>query len=157
MKSWKTFIGATVLAAAGLAGSLIASSGAYAAIPDPGTSPGVQRIYIGGDAYPAQCSSGYLCAYVSKNSGDHDGWYEFKFINCGVYNLSYWHDYSILGDSFVIDDQTGNVTTTYYGGYNGTGKVWQTMKPKANQFQDILPQGDGATLGWNPISSIRVC
>jgi hypothetical protein len=156
MKSWKKLAGVTALSVSAILGALGSVPAANAAIPEPGTSPGVQRIWVDGDAYPGQCSSGYLCAYVSGNS-NHGGWWEFKFVRCGVYNLSYWHDYSILGDSFVIDDQTGGVTTSYYGGYSGTGKVWQTMKPKAGQFQDVLPTGDGATLGWNPISSIRVC
>ncbi len=155
MKSWKKLTGATTLVAAGLVGALVSSTGAYASTPNPGTSPGVQRTWVTSSGTD-QCSSGYLCAYVDPNDGRYgEGWFLFKFVHCGVYNLSYWHDYSIVNDSFVIDDQTGNVTTTYYGGYNGTGKVWQTMKPKANDFQDVNLRG--TPNGWNPISSIRVC
>ena len=146
---------ATLAAAAVSAAALAASPTASAAIPEPYTSPGVTRIWVGGDAAPGQCLSGYLCAYVSGNA-NHGGWWEFKFYNCGIYNVYYWHDYSILGDSFVIDDQSGGVTTTYYRGFNGSGPL-QSMKPAANQFQDVQQQGSGSTLGWNPISSIRVC
>ena len=154
MKSWKMLVSVTALSALAIVGSVVSAPTANATIPEPSTSPGVQRIWVGSTANTNQCSTGYLCAYVPGNS-NHGGWWEFKFFYCGVYNLSYWHGYTLY-DSFVIDDQTGGVTTSYYGGYNGTGAVLQRMTPRAGQFQDILP-GTGSTHGWNPIYSIRVC
>lgn len=119
---------------------------AEATAPPPSTSPTVAPVFVG-VAFPNQCSSGYLCAFVAYNYG----WAEFKFYRCGVYNLSYWYDPGPgSSSSFVVDDQTGGVTTTYYG---QSGNVLQTMKPNPGNFQYVL-NGRG---GWNPVYSIRVC
>jgi hypothetical protein len=127
---------------------------AQAADPEPSSSPGpAARVRVQTRA-ASQCSSGYLCAYVESNSDPDHGWWLFKFVRCGVVNLNYWHDQLSGYDSFVLDDQTGGVTTTLYSGYNGTGTVLQRITPHAGAFQDVLY---GGNRGWNPVNSIRVC
>lgn len=142
-------LAATVALMAGLTGL---APTAQASIPEPYTSPGITPVWVGSIAASTECASGYLCAFVPGNANP-GGWWEFKFYNCGVYNLSYWHDPYPGGSSFVVDDQTGGVTTSYYSGSNGTGSVLQTMTPQYRAFQDVLPHGGG----WNPVYSIRVC
>lgn len=159
MKSWQKLVCVTAISVSAIAGPLLSAPMANAASPEPGSSPGVQRIWVGNHVSAGQCSSGYLCAYVASNA--YNSWWEFKFLSCGVYNLSYWRSglwaSGFDGESFVIDDQTGGVTTTYYGGYNGSGRILQKMTPWAGHVQYILPRGDGSIVGWDPVNSIRVC
>jgi hypothetical protein len=116
------------------------------AIPKPSTSPSITPIVV---FFPSAntCSSGFLCAYVpTAPNGD---WWEFKFFHCQRYSLSNFFDDG-FDDSLAIDDQTGGVTTTYFG---QSGNVRQTMKPAAGRLQHVLP----GTGGWDPIFSIQVC
>lgn len=105
---------ATSVALAALSGAIGLSPSVHAAtIPEPYISkwPGpVTRVWIGNVAAPEQCTRGYLCAFVERNSSgyNHTGWWEFKFYHCGVYNLAYWHEYPTwYGDdgSLVLDDR----------------------------------------------------
>jgi hypothetical protein len=135
--------------------AVVQVSSAQAASPEPSSSPRAAAIVrITGAPTASQCSSGYLCAYVESNSNPDVGWWEFKFVHCGTVNLSYWHDQLGGYDSFVIDDQTGGVTTTLYSGYNGTGTVLQRITPRSGTTQNVLY---GGNRGWNPVNSIRVC
>ena len=90
------------------------------------------------------CSTGYLCAYLAQ--APNNGWYVFKFYTCQRYYLNDFVDE--IGD--VVDDQTGGVTTTYYG---ASGNVLQTMKPAPGQWQFVMNQRGG----WDPVYSIEVC
>ncbi|WP_405061711.1 hypothetical protein OG474_08685 [Kribbella sp. NBC_01505] len=135
-------------------GLAVTPTTAQAVDPEPTTSPGpAARIRVQ-ELSASQCSSGYLCAYVESNSDHLHGWWLFKYTRCGIVNLNNWHDQLSGYDSFVIDDQTGGVTTTLYSGYNGTGTVLQRITPRAGQRQDVLY---GGGRGWNPVNSIRVC
>jgi len=116
------------------------------AITKPSTSPSITAVNVV-VASTSQCSSGFLCAYVPTGPGGT--WWEFKFFHCLRYSLSNFFD-SGFDESIVIDDQTGGVTTTYFG---QSGNVLQTMKPAAGRFQSVLP-GRG---GWDPVFSIKVC
>jgi hypothetical protein len=104
--------GTTVaLATAGLNGS--GSFNHHAALAplvthDPTTSPAPYKSrYVSGPLTGPQgvadCSSGFVCAYVQAPGSNR--YKEFYFYSYGTYYLSYW-----LNDGSIINDQTGNAS-----------------------------------------------
>ncbi len=127
------------------AGPMVPASPA-ASKPEPYTSPSVTR-HLQPFAAPT-CASGHLCAYtVASNVAGSNVYYYFDFYKCYTYNVLYWHSYNT--NAQVLDHQTGNVTTTFYG---ASGNVLQTVKPKSNLQDILLLKG-----GWDSVYSIRVC
>lgn len=128
--------------------SLALAPQASAATNPPSTSPApYARINVGGDINAGQCSTGFLCAFVVDYSQFSQPWIEFKFYTCQTYYLFYWHDNSITGNSYVIDDQTGGVTSRFYG---SSGNLLWSYTPHPGVIQEV-PNG------WNPYYSIKSC
>ncbi|HEX8159468.1 MAG TPA: hypothetical protein VF526_18950 [Solirubrobacteraceae bacterium] len=89
------------------------------------------------------CPSGYLCLYTGANYNNHNGAPNAKYYHCGTVNLSGW----VTRHGSFVDNQTGNVISAFWSGYNGTGSIlW------AIQSVTWSPDVD-----FYPVNSITVC
>ncbi|GAA1411347.1 hypothetical protein GCM10009639_62920 [Kitasatospora putterlickiae] len=110
---------------------------AQAAATSPGISPWAPSRTLAPGA-PASCPSGSLC--VAAWDANADAWKVFDLDACNRYYLSYWN-----GTGWYVDNQTGSVTSTFYG---QTGNTVKSFKPD-------YPTLHGAD--WDPVWSIRNC
>ncbi|TYB70443.1 hypothetical protein FXF51_03585 [Nonomuraea sp. PA05] len=109
-----------------------------AAAVSPGISPAARRTYHANPGDPWDCPLGNLCAAVWDNTTGN--WKAFDLYTCHRYALSHWEGYGEYKNN-----QTGNVTSFFYGQY---------LEEKA-RFTPDYPAKHG--VDWSPIWHIRNC
>lgn len=93
------------------------------------------------------CPSGYLCLYKGATWNNRSGRPDAKFYYCRTENLSNWTS----RHGSYINNQTGGVTSRFWSGYNGTGRVLRHSRsiPYAGWYD--------ADFDFFPVNSITVC
>ena len=100
---------------------------------------------IPADTY-AGCPSGYLCLYkgtIYNNFTRPDAMY----YHCGTVNLSGW----VTHHGSYINNQTGGVTSLFWSGYNGTGRIIRISRSVP------YPGWYDGDFDFYPVNSITVC
>jgi hypothetical protein len=93
------------------------------------------------------CPSGYLCLYKGSYYNNHNFRPDAKYYACGIVNLSGW----VTHHGSYVNNQTGGVTSKFWSGYNGTGRVLRYSRsvPHSGWYD---PDFD-----FYPVNSITVC
>lgn len=110
------------------------TSASAAADVSPTISPSVQTVHIGAQSY--YCLSGNLCLTVwDPSTSDYK---VFILHDCRKYSLSHWS-----GQGWFDDNQTGGVTSYFYGSSGQTLKSFNS--------------GFWVDQDWSPVWSVRNC
>lgn len=123
--------------------SLAAMVGAQSAISPAYAVPTAPAAASAASASVEGCSVGYLCLYKGAYYNNHSGRPDASYYNCGTVNLSGW----VTRHGSYVDNQTGNVISAFWSGYNGTGSILRS-------FQSFTYDWD---VDYYPVNSITVC
>lgn len=92
------------------------------------------------------CAPGWLCLYAGANYNNF-GQPNASFYRCGTPDLKNW----VSRHGSYINNQTGNVLSTFWSGYGGSGY------PLRYSFSYAGPDWADPDFDFYPVNSITVC
>jgi hypothetical protein len=125
-----------VLGLTSLAAVVGAQSTAYAASTAPPARSTASDTVAG-------CPLGYLCLYKAANYNNFNNRPDARYYHCGTVNLSGW----VTTHGSFVDNQTGNVISAFWSGYNATGSI----------LLSIQAYTYASDVNFYPVNSITVC
>jgi hypothetical protein len=142
----RLFAAVALTSLAAMFGVQSALSPAQAATPRSGTTTSTQPTWEG-------CKPGWLCLYKHANWNSHSFHPDARYYHCAPpVNLNNW----VTRHGSYINNQVGGVTSRFYAGKDGTGKLLRTSRS--------YPWYGGQINGWYradfnfyPVNSIDVC